>query len=99
MFALILGASVQWYFFKADLTPIFTILVVYVFGVIHRLGVFTDRIMKQDQEIKELNSRIYHNSNLFTETVQKYGLTEKQKQDFKKKLKKSLTKKPNHEET
>lgn len=64
----------QLFIIGKDLTAGFAIMILYVFGVMYRLGTFSDIIMKQDQEIKELNDRINDKNNQITELIKKYGL-------------------------
>ena len=56
IFLLTIAAVVQIGFFGKDFTPGFAILALYCFGVMHRLGTFTDIIKDQQRQIEELQN-------------------------------------------
>jgi len=75
------------------------VLVGYLFYAMIRFGVFTDRIMKQDQEILSLNLQTQEKNNLIVELVKKYGLKEDDKMKFTQKLNQAFTKKRKDEKS
>lgn len=68
-----ISVFVQWFVASKDLTYGFIIMILYVFGVIVRLGVCTDHLIEQDQDIKKLNERIHEKDKFITELIKKYG--------------------------
>jgi len=75
------------------------VLVGYLFYAMFRFGVFTDRIMRQDQEILKLNLQIQDNNKQIVELIQKYGLKETDKMKFTQKLNEAFTKKRKNEKS
>jgi len=73
MFLATVAAVVQIGFLGKDLTIGFAILALYCFGVMQRLGVFTDTILKQDKEIKKLNESLQDKDRFIIELIRKYG--------------------------
>ena len=73
MFIFMILAFAQLFFFGKDLTAGFSVMILYVFGTIYRLGLFQDIIMKQDQEIKDLNEQIQSKNDQITELIKKYN--------------------------
>ena len=61
MSILVIAAVVQIGFLGKDLTPGFAVLALYCFGVIHRLGTFTDIIKDQQKEIEFLREQLNNN--------------------------------------
>lgn len=61
MFLLVIAAVVQIGFLGKDLTPGFAVLALYCFGVMHRLGTFTDIIKDQQKEIEFLRKQLNDN--------------------------------------
>ena len=80
----------QWFAVGKDLTYSFIIMILYVFGVMIRFGVYTDRVMEQDQEIKKLNERIHEKDDFIVTLIKKYG-NPKEGAEFMKDLKTKLS--------
>lgn len=77
MFILVIAAVVQIGFLGKDLTPGFTVLALYCFGVMHRLGIFTDLIKEKDQKIKKLNETIDQKDEYIRKIITKYRVNQK----------------------
>jgi hypothetical protein len=89
IFLVVVAAAVQYFFLSYDLTPAFAVLALYCFGVMHRLGVFTDTILRQDLEIKKLNEQLQDKDKFITQLIRKYG-NPKEGAEFLKKIKTKL---------
>jgi len=58
MFILTIAAVVQVGFIGKDLTPGFAVLALYCFGVMHRIGTFTDIIKEKNADISDLINEV-----------------------------------------
>lgn len=86
-------AVVQWFIFGHDVTPAIGIIVLYIVGVMARLGRANDYNLKQSLEIKELNIRRFENDKFINELMKKYGVTTKAQKSFSERLNESFKKK------
>ncbi len=82
---LVIAATVQHFIAGINVTPGFTVLILYNFGVMYRLYTYNMTIRKQDKDILRLNLHI-QDQNKLLEQIIKTNAPKGTKHSFKQKL-------------
>lgn len=68
---LVIAAFVQHFIIGHDLTVGFLVIVLYIYGVMHRLYTYNMTIRRQDQDIKKLNERYFKSMDEWSDEIKK----------------------------